>query len=170
LFIDPRRCLLIDGRSGSGKTELALAIAARFPAVQVLHLDDLYPGWSGLAAASAALPAVLESGRWQSWDWSTNATGPSFSFNTTRPLIVEGVGAITRATAPYARVSIWVQLAAAERRERALSREPDFAAHWRDWAAQERAHIAREHPAQLATLVVDGRDVVEVARCLEWSP
>jgi energy-coupling factor transporter ATP-binding protein EcfA2 len=170
LFIDPRRCLLIDGRSGSGKTELAAAIAVRFATVQTLHLDDIYPGWSGLAAASAALPAVLESGRWRSWDWSTGAPGPTFELDPTRPLVVEGVGAISRASLPYAQTAIWVQLGAPERRRRALGREPEFAAHWRDWAAQERAHIASEHPARLATFVVDGSDVLEAARCLEWSP
>jgi hypothetical protein len=170
LFIDPRRCVLIDGRSGSGKTELADAIVARLPAVQLLHLDDLYPGWSGLAAASAALPAVLESGRWRAWDWSTSVPGPEFELDPTRPLIIEGVGAITPSTVPFAQTAIWVELAAPQRRARALEREPEFASHWSDWAAQERAHIARNHPARLATLVVDGSDVLEVARCLEWSP
>ena len=40
----PGAILLIDGRSGSGKSELATAIAAATGS-QVVRLDDLYPGW-----------------------------------------------------------------------------------------------------------------------------
>ena len=43
--------VLVDGPSGSGKTTLAtrLGTLLRLP---VIHMDDFYPGWSGLAAGS----------------------------------------------------------------------------------------------------------------------
>ena len=44
--------LLIDGRSGSGKTELARAVVAGVPEAQLVRLDDLYPGWGGLEEGS----------------------------------------------------------------------------------------------------------------------
>ena len=42
----------IDGYSGSGKSTLAAALASLLPGWQVLHLDDWYPGWDGLAVGA----------------------------------------------------------------------------------------------------------------------
>ena len=69
------RRILIDGRSGSGKTELARAIAADWPEAQLVRMDDLYPGWDGLAAGSALVPELLTTGRYRAWDWATGAPG-----------------------------------------------------------------------------------------------
>ena len=46
--------LAVDGRSGAGKTSLALELAALLRPhldVEVFHLDSVYPGWDGLDAA-----------------------------------------------------------------------------------------------------------------------
>ncbi len=51
------RRILIDGRSGSGKTELARAIVDDWPGAQLVRLDEVYPGWHGLAAASSSCRA-----------------------------------------------------------------------------------------------------------------
>ena len=40
----------IDGRSGAGKTTLAVAVAAALEA-PVAHMDEIFPGWEGLSAA-----------------------------------------------------------------------------------------------------------------------
>ncbi|MEO8095730.1 MAG: hypothetical protein ABI632_12485, partial [Pseudolysinimonas sp.] len=44
----PRPVVLIDGRSGAGKTTLARELAPLVGA-QLVSLDDVYPGWDGLA-------------------------------------------------------------------------------------------------------------------------
>ncbi|MCU1411985.1 MAG: ATP-binding protein [Rhodoglobus sp.] len=159
--------ILIDGRSGSGKTELATLLAARLGA-QVVRLDDVYPGWDGLDAGSAAVPGILSSGRWQRWDWATSQPAEWHSVDPDRALIVEGVGAITRASLPLADHALWVELDGETRKERALARDEYFAAHWDEWAAQEARLIAREDPRSLADSVVDGRAVE--AFSLEWTP
>ena len=41
------RLLLIDGRTGSGKTTLATPLSASL-AAPIVHLEYLYPGWDGL--------------------------------------------------------------------------------------------------------------------------
>jgi uridine kinase len=48
------RLIGLDGRSGSGKTWLADRLARPLDA-PVIHLDDLYPGWDGLAQAADVL-------------------------------------------------------------------------------------------------------------------
>lgn len=59
--------LLIDGRSGSGKTSLADSVLADLEAAgdrpQVLRVEDLYPGWDGLAEGSLAVANALDEGR-----------------------------------------------------------------------------------------------------------
>ncbi|WP_255558942.1 ATP-binding protein [Salinibacterium sp. M195] len=150
------RCL-IDGRSGSGKTELGRAIAAAWPQVQLVKLDDLYPGWDGLDAASALVPEILTSLRWQEWNWATGAPGPWRELDRERPIVIEGVGALSRASAPLVDHTIWVDLDDATRKKRALARDGDtYAPHWERWARQERQFISRENPRSLADEVRDG--------------
>ena len=163
--------ILIDGRSGSGKTELATLLAARLGA-QVVRLDDVYPGWGGLDAGSAAVPGILSSGRWRRWDWATSQLAEVHTVDPARTLIVEGVGAITRASRPLADRALWVELDEATRKRRALARDEYFAPHWDAWAAQEEQLIAREHPRALADAVVDGRAVAEALEAIvaEWTP
>ena len=97
----------IDGYSGSGKSTLAAAIARLVSNWQVLHLDDWYPGWDGLAAGAdiaRRIAADLRGGRassYEAWDWENGTTGA-----TTRvplaPTIIEGCGAIARDGQTYA--------------------------------------------------------------------
>lgn len=153
---EPRR-ILIDGRSGSGKTELARSLVAGWPGAQLLRLDDLYPGWAGLDAGSAAIPSVLELHRWRSWDWGASAPGAWREFDPGLPLVVEGVGAVSRASRPLADAALWVELDTQTRKLRALARDGlSYAPHWDDWAEQEDRFIAREQPQSLVDAVIDG--------------
>jgi len=148
--------LLIDGRSGSGKTELASRLA-RETGAQLVRMDSLYPGWRGLEAGSALVTELLTTGRWQRWDWATSTPAEWHSVDLARPLIVEGCGALSAANRALASHGIWITLDAATRKRRALARDGDaYAPHWDEWAAQEEAFIARENPAALADEIVDG--------------
>lgn len=159
--------ILIDGRSGSGKTELASVLAERWGA-QLVRLDDVYPGWDGLESGSAAVPRILSNRRWRRWDWATGSLAEVHDLDPDRPLIVEGVGALSRASKPLADLALWVELDGATRKRRALERDDYYAAYWDRWAAQEEVFIARESPRSLADAVVDGNDVA--AFSLEWTP
>ena len=156
--------LLIDGRSGSGKTELANAIH-ELTGAQLVHMDQLYPGWSGLEAGSLAVRRLLETGRWRAWDWASSSPGEWHEVDLDRPLIIEGCGALSRANRALADYGVWVGLDDVTRKERAFARDGEmFAPHWDDWAAQEWEFISRELPIALADELVDG---LEVARDLE---
>ena len=159
--------ILIDGRSGSGKTELARALVDGWPGAQLVRLDSLYPGWDGLDAGSLAVPAILTDARWQAWDWAADEPGAWHRLDPTRPIIIEGVGALSRASRALADVALWVELGADERKRRALDRDGDlYAPHWDRWAAQEERFIASEHPQRLADVIVPGPDAAEHAD--EW--
>ncbi|WP_375390013.1 hypothetical protein [uncultured Amnibacterium sp.] len=159
----PAAVVLVDGRSGSGKTTFAAALAARTGASR-LRLEQLYPGWDGLSAGSAALARLLEARVAElpavapTWDWIGERPGAPLALPASGPLVVEGCGALSRRAAVLADLRIWVTLPAAERRARALERDGAvFAPHWERWARQERAFLAREDPASRADVVVDGR-------------
>lgn len=159
----PSFTVLIDGRSGAGKSTLARAAAAATGAALV-RLDDLYPGWDGLAAGAEAVRRDVlvprRTGRpasWRRWDWAAGRAADRVPVPATGGVICEGSGVLTRASAPLADVTIWVELDDAERRRRALQRDGDlFAPHWDRWAAQEAAAIAVERPRGLAGRTVDG--------------
>jgi uridine kinase len=157
--------MLIDGRSGSGKTELAAAIAVDNPEVQLLGLDDVYPGWDGLLAGSAAVhETVLPEHRWRRWDWAAASFAEWHELDPDRPLIIEGCGALSSANRALAHVGVWVELDTPTRKERAIARDGEtFAGHWDEWAAQEETFIARERPRTLADITVAGDAPVDLA-------
>ena len=157
----PAWTLLIDGGSGSGKTTLADWLAPLLRA-EVLSMEHLYPGWSGLAAAadllaSRVLPARAQ-GRvstWRQWDWASGAPGPVAVLRPGRPLIVEGCGAL--AAHDLADLGVWIEVSTAERERRARMRDGDrFARHRRAWAEQEARYSSRGHPVARADLVLSG--------------
>lgn len=137
--------LLIDGLSGSGKTTLANHIGAAL-GIQVVHLDDFYPGWGGLAeGARMVADDVLDPvapGFWR-WDWERNERGQWVQLDPGADLVVEGVGAVTDASISKARArgdinTLRVVAAEEMRKARALQRDPGYAPWWDMWAEQEK--------------------------------
>ena len=145
----PRPVLLIDGRSGSGKSTLAESVAPTLGA-QLVRLDDIYPGWGGLAAASEHVHEFVlapRHPRWRRWDWAGNRPGEWNDLDPALPLVIEGVGALSRANRALATFGVWIERDAATRKRLALARDGAlFAAHWDSWAAQEERYIAQEGP------------------------
>ncbi|MHC5795735.1 AAA family ATPase [Lacisediminihabitans sp. FW035] len=163
--LTPRPVILIDGGSGSGKTTLASALAPALGA-QLVRLDNLYPGWNGLEAASAAVHddvlATVSPG-WRRWDWTTGAPAEWHGLDASRPLVIEGSGCLSRANRARATFGIWVELDAPTRKQRALDRDGEaYAPHWDRWAAQEREFGSREHPWRLADVVLDDDEVTRL--------
>ncbi|MFT4232382.1 MAG: hypothetical protein QM606_06365 [Leucobacter sp.] len=91
--------LLIDGRSGAGKTDLAARVLDRLRAMgcspQLLSVEHLYPGWDGLAEGSRALAAALDTGEYPRYDWVAGAFAERVELPLLGPLIIEGCGALT---------------------------------------------------------------------------
>lgn len=145
--------VLIDGRSGSGKTQFADDLLRRCPTTQGLHLDDLYPGWEGLEAGverardlvtawSAGSPAT-----YTPTTWPGTPPRAAVTLDADRSLVVEGVGArhcLPHPAREIAVLRLYLDLDDELRRKRALERDGEvYAPHWPHWAAQEDADLAR---------------------------
>ncbi|WP_449277847.1 AAA family ATPase [Leucobacter sp. GX24907] len=168
--------ILIDGRSGSGKTALAEQLVADLRAggetAELLRVEDLYPGWNGLAAGAEQLPEVLRTREYRRYDWYRGCFLEDRERLSGVRLVIEGCGAITAASleaaAAYggsvrpsvdsrnATCSVWLDCPTELRRERALARDGDtYAPHWDDWAAQEDEFFGRHRPWELAHFRLD---------------
>ena len=155
----------IDGPSGAGKTTLAHDVAADLAAPTV-HMDDLYPGWDGLLAASDALAgglleplALTGHGRWRRWDWAGECPAEWHDVAGRAPVIVEGCGTLAAANVRWAHLAIWLDADDALRKARALDRDgATFASHWDHWQSDFEEYLAREDPRSRADVVLDVTD------------
>jgi hypothetical protein len=130
--------------------------------VSLVHLEDIYPGWGGLQAASEhvhdAVLQPLAAGdvpRWRRWDWVADAPAGWNELDPSRPVIVEGSGSLSRQNRRLARFAVWLEADEPLRKRRALARDGDtYAPHWDEWARQEREFIAQNGPRELADVVI----------------
>lgn len=137
---------------------------AEKPELQLVRMDDIYPGWGGLEAASQHVHDHVVAGairRWQRWDWVSEAPAEWHVLDPRRPVLIEGCGALSRANRALAAYAIWVELDEPTRHARVRVRDGDsWGDHWDSWAAQETAFIEREAPQELADIVIDGREIL----------
>ncbi len=161
----PTLVVAIDGRSGSGKTTLARPLIARLQA-PVIRMDDLYPGWDGLAEGVRRLTEeILEplsrgaTATFSVWDWYAGQWGSRITLPPPDVLVVEGCGSSARGARGYAAVRVWLDAPGAVRRSRALAR-PDgatFASQWHGWADQEDSLFDADDTRANADLVIELR-------------
>jgi len=159
------RLVCVDGPAGSGKTTLAGAVADAWgPRAAVVHLDDLYEGWTGLEGVwgrvEAQLLAPLAAGRparYQRYDWSAGRFGEWAYVPVPEVLILEGCGSAPRAVDGRAVLRLFVEAPADVRLARGLARDgADQRDHWLAWMAEEAAYFDREATRARADVVVDG--------------
>lgn len=147
--------IAIDGRSGAGKTSLAVELAARLRehrSVTLVHLEDLYPGWDGLVEGiercAASVLGPLRAGRtarWRAWDWAAASDGEERLTEPADIVVLEGVGAGAEPLRALCDAVVWIDAEAEDRRHRALERDGEaYAPHWDRWAAQEEAWLAAD--------------------------
>jgi uridine kinase len=164
------RWIGIDGFGAAGKTELAAEIATMLPGSSVVHVDDFsrpgLPGWDRERFGSQLLEPLLAGGtaRYQRWDYLADRGLDWVEVASGSPVIVEGVSATdARLPVPWD-LTVWLDVAAAERRRRILERDGDaMLQHWRtDWWPSEEAYAAEQEPQHRATVVVaNSEDGVE---------
>jgi uridine kinase len=165
--------LSVDGPAGSGKSTLARAVAGAFDDRQraarregtatVLHMDDLFEGWSGLATVDAQLDSVLRplaagrAGHYRRYDWLEDSWAETVLVPPCPLLVVEGVGSGAARFDHLRSLLVWIEAPHDERLRRGVERDGEaFAPHWEQWAADEEELFARERTRERADLHVDG--------------
>ena len=166
--------VLIDGRAGSGKSTFArllqdLVFQETKQNPKVIHMDDLYPGWEGLAQGSFYLveqilkPIKLAGkAQWQRWDWTKDKRGGPDPGNGWRVfdgenmLIIEGCGSVTTQSAERADLTIWIEAERQTRKDRFEARDRGvFSNFWNSWSAQEDEFFREQRSEQLCELNVN---------------
>ncbi len=177
--------IAIDGRSGAGKTTLAVELAARLRThhrVSLFHLEDIYPGWNGLAAGIERYVSTVlaplsrgEAATWVSWDWTKHYDGEPRVTLPAEIVIVEGVGAAAVEARSLLSAVIWAEAPDEVRRTRALDRDGEtYQPYWDQWAAQEEEWLAGDDVPRHADLRVqnpaDGSAPADVLQVLPYLP
>lgn len=163
-----RRLVLVDGRSGSGKSTVADRLARLLDGV-VVHSDDiawhLDPiDWAGVLRDGVIAPWLRgEPVSFRPPGWVTKGRPGAVEVPACSVLVVEGVGAGRAALAAGADLVVWVQADRDEARRRGLARDvelgrtPDEAeAFWEEWMRAEEPFLAADRPWSRAALVVSG--------------
>ena len=157
------RLVCLDGPAGSGKTTWAAGIAELAPDAHMVHMDDLYAGWSGLPEVDVQLGGLLlplaedQSGSYRRYDWLAGEFAEWVEVDPVPLLVIEGVGCGASRFASLVTVLVWVEAPEDVRMERGLARDGDvFAPHWKQWAADEDEVFARERTRERADVHIDG--------------
>ena len=166
------RLVCVDGPAGSGKTTLGEAVAQGFDegfdqvsprASRVLHMDDLFPGWSGLPRVDEQLEGLLSplaegrAGSYRRYDWLAGEFAETVTVDPVPLLVLEGVGSGASRFGSLQTVLVWVEAPYDERLRRGIERDGDaFAPHWEQWARDESDLFAREGTRERADVIVDG--------------
>ena len=171
----PTPIILVDGRAASGKSLFAEELRNELfrqsdAAPTLIHMDDLYPGWEGLAAGSTYLvQSVLEPlskakpAVWQKWDWGSGRRGDQTEpgngwreFAGGNVLIVEGCGSLSRQSRGLAQLSVWIEAPRDVRRARWEARDAGrFDDFWGIWQAQEDHFFETEKSSNLADWIIE---------------
>ena len=158
--------ICIDGRAGSGKTTCALGLKAHLPHAEIIHMDDLYEGWTN--ALDRRLSDRIETQiieplmndqnvRYQRFDWNSNSFAQWVEVPKTRLLILEGVGSAQLSVRKHAALTIWISIDAATGAQRVLARDGDISAgNIAQWQIQEDEHFEINQTPLMCDLTFSG--------------
>lgn len=158
------RLICIDGPGGAGKSTLAQACVDQAGAgAQLVHMDDLYDGWSGLATVGDQLATLLrpladgQHGSYRRYDWHGHAFAETVTVPPSALLVLEGVGSGSRTCADLCTLLVWVTAPSDLRLARGIERDGELLREqWLRWREDEEAHFERDETIRRAGVIVDG--------------
>jgi len=181
------RLILIDGQAGAGKSTLSNRLADTLGGkpsegagtflpdselteddpVQIVHGDDLYEGWGGLATLDDILIGdVLEplasggTGAFEMWNWVEGRRSHTIRVPQRPFLIIEGVGVALPRARELAVLTVFVSAPWETRLARGLARDADSyddaLALWETFEQEEQSHHARTLAREDADILIDG--------------
>ncbi len=161
------RLVCVDGPAGSGKSTLGRAVQEAASAAgtsDLVHLDDLLDGWSGLDRVSETLERDVLTplsqglpGRYRRYDWHRERFAEELVVEPVDLLVVEGVGSGASSYSSWITTLVWVEAPADVRMHRGVARDGEtLLPQWVRWMADEAALFARERTRERADVRVDG--------------
>lgn len=163
------RLVCVDGPAGSGKSTLAGVLTERLAGEEgarcaVVHMDDLYEGWSGLGSVWARVEEQVITplarglpARYQRYDWHAGCFAEWIQVPVPDVLVLEGCGSAPRAVDDRAVLRVFVEAPAQVRLARGLARDGEAErGNWLAWMDDEAAEFVREDTRARADLVIDG--------------
>ncbi len=157
------RLVCIDGPAGSGKTTLADRFVRELGAgAAVVHMDDLYEGWSGLGDVWPRVEAhilrplgVGGPARYLRYDWREERFADWVDVPIPEVLVLEGCGSAPRAVDDRAVLRVFVTAPTAVRLARGLARDGEaLRDRWLAWMDAEAGELGRERTRERADVVI----------------
>ena len=148
--------IAIDGPAGAGKTTLAAKMMtelALYNSINLIHMDDLYSGWSNPLNEdlSLTLSRIVEAFASQKeftvsiFNWRTNAFYSSLTFEPSEVLIIEGVGAGQKTVRDAGAILYWLDVEPEIGLARVLNRDGfDIQTQMRQWQVDQDEHFERD--------------------------
>lgn len=165
----PNHLILVDGRSGSGKSTFATRLA-RLLEGQVVHTDDIAWNYDIIDWDGALVQGVVEPWRagqdvsYRPPGWVKMGREGAVEVSASPLLIVEGVSSGRKSLAELADLVVWVQSDNEQARTRGIERDmqserPDpveAERFWDEWMSTETPYLNKERSWEHAQLIVNG--------------
>ena len=159
----------IDGVAGSGKTTLSLNLQRDLGNSQIIHMDDLYEGWSSTLTSQLTLKLlnILESVKNQGeviyspFDWGTGKLEPELRISAPTYLIIEGVGSGQLAVRDSASLALWIEVPDQMGLARVIERDgPAVADYMPAFLVAQNIHFEKEGTKKSADYHLSGLGTV----------
>lgn len=160
------KVITIDGPAGSGKTTLANQLASQLPDCTVIHMDDLYNGWTQDLLHELAerinhqiLTPISEnrSAQIAKYDWATNSFRSKIAISPSSYLILEGVGSGHPDLKAKSALNVWIEADPDLLLERLVKRDGEvLREELVRWQAHEAQYFSQLPIKQLADVCLTG--------------
>ena len=160
--------ITIDGVAGAGKTTLAAYMADEYKdrtTVSVIHMDDLYDGWSdplgeALSRKLELIASAHREGRdleLTKYDWLRDDPGDLLPIPSTELLILEGVGSGQSSIPEFVETKIWIDLEPIVGLRRVLARDGfEIEEQMLGFLEAQRIHFVEEGTREAADFHLNG--------------
>jgi len=160
------KIIAIDGPAGSGKTTLANRLQADIANLEIIHLDDLYHGWTDAFSARLTASTInqilipISNGNdfnYEIYDWKSNKFYKSKMIKAGKIYLLEGVGAGQREFREYFSKIIWLNISDEVGLARVINRDgAEILSQMQEFQKAQKLHFASELTENVADFHFEG--------------